>query len=451
MLWRDLYLSALLLAVVVATLFSTVPTSAESLAMRLSGKILLQVESHGEAWYIFPDTHERYYLGRPDDAFALMRELGLGISNADLTKIPEAGTNTTGDKTLRARLSGKILLQVESHGEAWYINPDTTRRHYLGRPTDAFNLMRSLGLGISNLDLISIPVAADGGKGVPPSPTTALNDGQDTVREQLLASINAERTIKGLPPYALQHELSAAAQLHADDMKTLNYIDFTSPQGKGIKDFAAAAGYNAHTLAENIVQSNGMPAGIVAAWKNENAISYANVIHTLYEQIGIGVVTIGDTNVYTVAFAYPFDSFFSKQSASLSDIDAVRNEMLTLVNAERAKVGAEALTMNHLLNLSAQGHANDMFNRAYYAHESPEGSTVFDRVGLTGYAPRLTAENIAKNQFSVAEVMDSWMNSEGHRLNILDERVVDVGFGLAYGKTADGYAILWVQNFAQPQ
>src|SRR5690606_10192202 len=129
------------------------PALAQTLAQRLSGKILLQVEANGEAWYIYPDTNERFYLGRPADAFAIMRNLGLGISNADLTLVPEAGSSQTGSLSLRSRLSGKILLQVESKGEAWYVFPDTLKRFYLGRPEDAFKVMRELGLGISDENL----------------------------------------------------------------------------------------------------------------------------------------------------------------------------------------------------------------------------------------------------------------------------------------------------------
>lgn len=453
MLFRDIYLSILLLAVVAAALFSTTPTSAESLAMRLAGKILLQVESKGEAWYISPDTHERFYLGRPHDAFVVMRDLGLGISDADLALIPEAGTTGTGNKSLRNRLSGKILLQVESKGEAWYVNPETTRRHYLGRPTDAFDLMRSLGLGISNLDLISIPISPDSAPSngiaqIPPAPTSDLGDGKDAQRTALLTSINADRQTMGLANYVLNHELSLAAQMQADDMRINGYLDFVSPQGKGVKDFVAQAGYTAHTLAQNIIQTNADATAIVNVWKNEAGISYANVLHMEYEHLGVGMTTIDGTQVYTVVFALPFDSFFTKHSAGLADLDSVRADMLAQVNAKRLAVGAPALTMNHLLNLAAQGHADDMFHRSYYSHESPEGSNVFARISLTGFQPQLASENIAKNQLSVDEVMTSWMESEGHRVNILDARVTDVGFGLSYGKTKDGYAVLWVQNFA---
>ncbi len=176
------------------------------LSQKLKGKILLQVEAHGEAWYVNPLDYKRYYLGRPADAFQLMKELGLGISNADLAKIPIAEANFRGpdadadglsdalekslgtnanqadtdgdgyndkeeilhnynpngpgqidiDEQKAKRLAGLIVVQAEANGEAWYINPDNLKRYYLGRPADAFQLMKELGLGISNQNIARI-------------------------------------------------------------------------------------------------------------------------------------------------------------------------------------------------------------------------------------------------------------------------------------------------------
>ena len=186
-----------------------------AIADDVSGKILLQVEKNGEAWYINPANKLRYYMGRPEDAYYLMRSLGLGITNDDIKKIPigflsgfgrdsdkdslsdaledAIGTNKmnsdsdgdgytddteinnnfnplgTGklpiDSTLTARLQGKILLQVEQHGEAWYINPTENKRYYLGRAMDAFQIMRDFGLGITNNNLSQIK------EYIPPPPT----------------------------------------------------------------------------------------------------------------------------------------------------------------------------------------------------------------------------------------------------------------------------------------
>lgn len=142
---------------VLVGLVSCVLPSQAAVIDHASGMIVLQIESHGEAWYVNPLTLQRSYLGRPADAFELMREAGLGITNARLSQIPEAGSGEEGDLALRERLSGRILLQVEENGEAWYVYPNNLQRYYLGRPDDAFAIMKNLGLGISNSHLAQIP------------------------------------------------------------------------------------------------------------------------------------------------------------------------------------------------------------------------------------------------------------------------------------------------------
>ncbi len=116
----------------------------------LHGYILLQVQDRGQAWYVNPTDGQRYYLGRPDDAFNLMRRFGLGISNSDFSSL---------EKTPRRSLAGRILLKVEDSGRAYYLDPRDFKLYYLGRPAEAFNIIRSRGLGITNADLASIPAA----------------------------------------------------------------------------------------------------------------------------------------------------------------------------------------------------------------------------------------------------------------------------------------------------
>ncbi|MEK7123091.1 MAG: hypothetical protein AAB855_04540, partial [Patescibacteria group bacterium] len=132
-----------------------------TLTQRLSGRILLQVEEAGAAWYVSPADLKRYYLGRPSDAFQIMREHGLGINNANLTKLfgvlpQQQHILPSSDRAMAQKLAGTILLQVESRGEAYYIDPTNLTAYYLGRPADAFNVMRTRGLGITNEDIASI-------------------------------------------------------------------------------------------------------------------------------------------------------------------------------------------------------------------------------------------------------------------------------------------------------
>jgi uncharacterized protein YkwD len=125
--------------------------------------------------------------------------------------------------------------------------------------------------------------------------------------------------------------------------------------------------------------------------------------------------------------------------------------MLDKVNAARRKAGAPPLRSDPLLEKAAQKHAEDMLARGYFAHESPSGTTVKERAREAGYEWRTIGENIAEGQFTVDEVMDTWMESPGHRRNILDPAFTEIGIGLALGKGKNGERnVLWVQNFGAP-
>lgn len=140
---KKIFLKIIILAIVLlpATVFGAGNAN-------ISGYILLQIERHGEAWYVYPDNGNRYYLGRPNDAFVIMKKLALGAKHNYIA-------NTT---IFPARLSGQILLDVDKNGEAYYIYPKDYKKYPLGRPADAFRIMSQLGLGISNAKLDNIPL-----------------------------------------------------------------------------------------------------------------------------------------------------------------------------------------------------------------------------------------------------------------------------------------------------
>lgn len=134
---------------VVAQEEKIIPGVDNQLSKKMSGKILLQVESHGEAYYVNPKTLEKYYMADGNKAYDVMRNLGVGITNKNLEKIKA-------NKTFAKKNAGKIFLQVEANGEAFYINFDGTA-HYLKDGAAAYEIMRSLGLGITNDNLNKIP------------------------------------------------------------------------------------------------------------------------------------------------------------------------------------------------------------------------------------------------------------------------------------------------------
>lgn len=139
---------------VAANQFSSYQTpEALSLIQRLKGRILLQVESTGEAYYIAPISKIIYYLSNGSDAFNIMRNTGLGISESDYNTLI---SNTYNGQKMRERLMGKIILRVHNLGQAYYINPATLTVTYMANGNAAYDIMRNQSLGISNDDLATL-------------------------------------------------------------------------------------------------------------------------------------------------------------------------------------------------------------------------------------------------------------------------------------------------------
>jgi uncharacterized protein YkwD len=116
-------------------------------------------------------------------------------------------------------------------------------------------------------------------------------------------------------------------------------------------------------------------------------------------------------------------------------------DLLKLVNEARATDGKQPLKMNAKLVAAAEFHANDMKNNNFFSHVGSNGSSVGDRVKGQGYSWNRVAENIANGQRTVQEVHNTWMNSSGHRGNILSADYTEIGMARV--------ANLWVQVFAR--
>jgi uncharacterized protein YkwD len=123
--------------------------------------------------------------------------------------------------------------------------------------------------------------------------------------------------------------------------------------------------------------------------------------------------------------------------------EQAEDRVVTLVNAERAKAGCGAVHSDGRLDAAAQGHSDDMARRNYFAHDTPDGVDPWERARAAGYTTP-TGENIAMGQRTAESVMDSWMNSSGHRANILNCDSHAIGMGL--GRNTDGTPY-WTQMF----
>ncbi|MCC5577737.1 CAP domain-containing protein [Microtetraspora sp. AC03309] len=122
----------------------------------------------------------------------------------------------------------------------------------------------------------------------------------------------------------------------------------------------------------------------------------------------------------------------------------LENEVVRLTNAERAKAGCGALTHDAKLRAAAVGHSADMSAKGYFSHTSQDGRSFSDRIKATGFSFTAAAENIAKGYPTAAAVVQGWMDSPGHRQNMLNCAYTHIGVGHA---AAGGP--YWTQDFAK--
>ncbi|MFI5842742.1 CAP domain-containing protein [Catenuloplanes sp. NPDC051500] len=130
-------------------------------------------------------------------------------------------------------------------------------------------------------------------------------------------------------------------------------------------------------------------------------------------------------------------------TAAVTPATTLETQVVAQTNVERVKAGCTALTVAPALTEAARAHSTDMATFGYFSHTGRSGSTFTQRVAAAGYA-KAVGENIAWGYADAAGVMTGWMNSPGHRANILTCKATTIGVGVA--RDAQG-TLYWTQEF----
>jgi len=125
--------------------------------------------------------------------------------------------------------------------------------------------------------------------------------------------------------------------------------------------------------------------------------------------------------------------------------------IIELVNIEREKNGLEKLKVNKLLSLAAENKANDMFEKQYWSHNSPQGVAPWVFIDNTGYKYRFAGENLARGFGNEEDLVMAWMASELHRKNILNKNYDEVGIANVEGFLIDKEVEITVIMLARQQ
>jgi uncharacterized protein YkwD len=162
--------------------------------------------------------------------------------------------------------------------------------------------------------------------------------------------------------------------------------------------------------------------------------------------LGTGIITLLvllQPLIYNVITAHQI-----KLVSYATDISA--SSLLTLSNQERAGVDVGALQDNAQLDNAAMNKAEDMFAKDYWAHNSPTGETPWDFIAAAGYHYSAAAENLAMDFTTSEYVIDGWMNSPEHRINLLNSTYTDVGIAVMNGTLTGEQTTLVVMELAAP-
>ncbi|MBZ4322535.1 CAP domain-containing protein [Streptomyces huiliensis] len=250
------------------------------------------------------------------------------------------------------------------------------------------------------------------------------------------ALVNAERARAGVPPVSADARLAEAARRHADGMARQGRLGTEGPSGISVFQQVTACGYAYLGLAEQLVSGPRSPAELLEFCLGDArssdpvrdpALTAAGVAHAVDARSG-------DT-FWTALWARPFSPDGLARTAA---------DVLALTNARRTAAGLRPLSGDPRLTAAAQAHSADMAARGYHAHVSPDGGRPWDRAVAAGSVHRSIGENVACGQRSPAEVVEGWMNSPGHRANILAPGFTHLGVGFAGGGPAGTY---WTQLF----
>ncbi|MEV8593667.1 CAP domain-containing protein [Streptomyces sp. NPDC052012] len=249
-----------------------------------------------------------------------------------------------------------------------------------------------------------------------------------------LRAVNSARAGAGSPAVSFDARLAEAARAHARAMAADGRLGVESRDGVSVYQRLVAAGYAYLTVGEHLV-SGPRTADEFVAYCLGSEPPRRTLHDPLQVHVGVAHAEGGGDVYWTALWASPLTP--DGLARTVADV-------LDLTNRERVRAGLAPLASDSRLAAAAQGHSADMAVRDFYSHTAPDGSRPWDRAAAAGSTRRTVGENIACGQRTAAEVVQGWMNSPGHRANILKSDFTHLGVGLAGGGRAGTY---WTQLF----
>ncbi|HWM95004.1 MAG TPA: CAP domain-containing protein [Thermoanaerobaculia bacterium] len=280
----------------------------------------------------------------------------------------------------------------------------------------------------------------------------------EELRRAFLDLINAQRASLGLQPLVLEPELVRAAQAHADDMTTRQYAGFSSPEGRQTEDWARQAGYKFQLVTGKLAFTAEPPETIAGGWKpdsNRNSLFHPDV-----RDLGVGIGQVRGTPIYSFVLARSEESYleryiaelYERQTLALQSVEPLREELLLKVNEARAGAKLHPLTRHPALDVAAQEHAEAVLDVIRSGRPLGKAGPLVAKVKRHKYrSAGLVGERIVTDALTPEQAINALLEeSKGESSTLLGQGFTEMGTGLAFERTPEGFRIIWVQCLARP-
>jgi uncharacterized protein YkwD len=278
-----------------------------------------------------------------------------------------------------------------------------------------------------------------------------------------LRLINAQREREGLQPVVLDPALARAAQVHADDMTARQTVGFSTADGRQVEDWTRQAGYVFQLVTEKIATTPDSPESMAADWARWPDSNRQSLLHPDVRDLGIGIGQMKGTPVYSFVLARSEKSYleryvaelYEKQTLALQGVDNLRGDLLSRINEVRAGAKIQPLTRHPALEKAAQEHAEAILTALRTGQPLKTAGSLAARVRAQGYRSAgylgTIGERVVFDALTPDQALSALLGADqGRGSTLLGRGFTQMGIGVAFERTEDGFRVVWVQCLARP-
>jgi uncharacterized protein YkwD len=238
-------------------------------------------------------------------------------------------------------------------------------------------------------------------------------------------------------------------------------VSFSSSEGRQVEDWAREAGYVFQLVTEKLAATPEPPEVIAEGWARSPDSSRNSLLHPEVQDLGIGIGEVRGTPVYTFVLARSEKSYleryvaelYLRQTLALQNVDVLREDLLRRVNEVRAGMKAQPLTRHPALDRAAQEHAVAVLDALRSGRPLKTAgplalkvrNQLYRSVGVIG--ERIVVDALSPEQ-ALAELLDE---GRGKRSELFGRGFTQMGTGVAFERTAEGFRVVWVECLAHPK